>query len=74
MTHTGHGAAEEPRLGARPSGDASPGCARCGHPYALHSNGTTECKAFACTTGPDGAPCPGFRGTAEEPGPERLAS
>lgn len=27
-------------------------CAHCRHPVALHGNGTTECKAFACMAGP----------------------
>jgi len=71
MNHEGHARGEEPRLGARPSGDAQAGCARCGHPFALHSNGTTPCKAFACTAGPDEAPCPEFQelagASAEEP-------
>jgi hypothetical protein len=69
MTHAGHGGGE-PRLGARPAGDATPGCATCGHPFALHSNGTTGCKAWACTAGPDGAPCPEFKAAEGE----RLAS
>jgi hypothetical protein len=40
--------------GARPDPGASTGCARpgCGHPRALHSNGQTPCKAFACSAGP----------------------
>lgn len=61
MTHEGPGAVGEPRLGARPVTGAPQGCADCGHPYALHSNGTTPCKAFACTAGPDGSPCQEFR-------------
>lgn len=44
-------AREVPGLGARPV-VKTPGCAICGHPHALHSNGATECKAFACTAGP----------------------
>lgn len=40
-----------PGLGARPAG-TTPGCARCRHPHALHSNGKTGCKAWACTGGP----------------------
>lgn len=35
-------------------------CGDCGHPFALHSNGRTACCAYACTAGPDGAPCPAF--------------
>ncbi len=38
--------------GARPAADASAGCARCHHPLALHSNGASPCKAFACSAGP----------------------
>jgi hypothetical protein len=38
--------------GARPAAAASTGCARCHHPYALHSNGTSPCRAFACSAGP----------------------
>jgi hypothetical protein len=78
MTNTGPGAGEEPRLGARPAGGTPPGCAECGHPLALHSNGTTPCKAFACTAGPDGTPCQEFRAPEEaarpQGGPARLAS
>ena len=33
-------------------------CGRCKHPYPLHGNGTTECKAIGCKAGPDGGPCP----------------
>ena len=51
-------------LGERPSGDSQGGCAGCRHPFALHSNGTTECKAFACKSGPQGTPCPGFTDVA----------
>jgi hypothetical protein len=35
------------------------GCARCGHPLALHSNGRTHCMATGCHAGPGGGPCPG---------------
>lgn len=35
------------------------GCARCGHPLALHSNGKTACRAVGCSVAP-GQPCPGF--------------
>jgi hypothetical protein len=38
--------------GARPAAAASAGCARCHHPYALHSNGGSACRAFACSAGP----------------------
>jgi hypothetical protein len=37
--------------GARPAAAALAGCARCHHPYALHSNGTSPCRAFACSVG-----------------------
>jgi hypothetical protein len=37
--------------GARPAAAALAGCARCHHPYALHSNGTSPCRAFACSAG-----------------------
>jgi hypothetical protein len=63
--------------GARPGETATAGCARCHHPRALHSNGTSPCKAFACsaiaceacqgsmmeTNGEDCAACHG-KGTA----------
>lgn len=50
-----------PRVGARPDPRIHGGaCEWCGHPYALHRNGTTECTAFACTAGPDGQPCAGY--------------
>ena len=35
------------------------GCHRCGHPYALHSNGQTPCRAAGCRL-PDGQPCPAY--------------
>lgn len=46
------GSAVEERMGARPVPGEASGCANCGHPYALHSNGRTPCRAFACTAGP----------------------
>ena len=55
MTITGQPAGEA-RLEHR-HGDHATGCGECGHPFALHSNGKTECKAFACTAGPDDGPC-----------------
>lgn len=36
------------------------GCAVCGHPRTLHSNGTTPCMAKSCHAGPQAAPCPRF--------------
>lgn len=52
----------EERLGARPGECENPsGCAECGHPVAMHSNGRTGCKAFACATGPS-VQCPGCGG------------
>jgi hypothetical protein len=38
--------------GARPAAAALSGCARCHHPRALHSNGASPCRAFACSAGP----------------------
>lgn len=54
------------KLGGRPAADAQSGCARetggkrCGHPEALHGRERGACRAFSCTAGPDGQPCPGF--------------
>jgi hypothetical protein len=79
MTHTGRPAPGN-RMGERPAANSSAGCANCRHPKALHSNGTTECKAFACTAGPDGVACQGFvtagelAAAAEPAGAECLAS
>lgn len=39
---------------------APSGCGNCGHPFTLHSNGATPCKAAGCTGGGGSAPCPGF--------------
>jgi hypothetical protein len=67
--------AGDARLGARPAAENSTGgCGTCGHPYALHSNGKTPCRAFACTAGPDETPCQEYVAPADEPIPERLAS
>lgn len=60
------------RLGAHVSAAVPSGCHDCGHPFTLHSNGKTACKASACTAGPGGQPCPGF--THEHQVPELLAS
>lgn len=52
-------------IGSRSGAEASPapaGCAGCGHPFTLHSNGTTPCKASGCTAG-HAAPCPSCNGT-----------
>lgn len=38
------------------------GCVTCGHPFTLHSNGTTPCKASGCTAG-HAAICPSCNGT-----------
>jgi MoxR-like ATPase len=59
------GQVEEPPPVERPrteslQGKPWAGCARCGHPWQLHSNGRTPCLAVGCRRGPDGAPCPGF--------------
>lgn len=43
------------------------GCKKCGHPYALHSNGDTPCRATGCSAGPDGTPCQSFEPAQEEP-------
>lgn len=40
------------RMGARLPAGTSSGCATCGHPFALHGNGKTPCRAFACSGGP----------------------
>jgi hypothetical protein len=58
--------------GARPAADASAGCARpgCGHPRALHSNGKSPCRAFACSAGP----CGSCRGSAMETNGEDCAA
>jgi hypothetical protein len=52
------------RIGARPHAHADGACAACGHPRALHSNGDTPCKAFACHSGTDGGPCQQYRAAA----------
>lgn len=63
------------RLGARVTAAASSGCAICGHPKTLHSNGRTACRAAACTAGPDGAACQGFTAHADDSHvPELIAS
>lgn len=59
------------RFGGRPARTARPGCKGCGHPYALHGNGSTICQAFACTGGPGQQPC---RHYTDPAAPERLAS
>jgi hypothetical protein len=41
---------------------APSGCGGCGHPYTLHSNGRTGCKAAGCTGGAAVA-CPSCNGT-----------
>lgn len=76
MTNTGAGAGETARIGERPARGSASGCATCGHPYAMHSNGKTSCRAFACTAGPGHAPCPEFAvaAPAAEPEEGRLAS
>lgn len=68
-------AGERPEItapGARPAADASAGCARpgCGHPRALHSNGTSPCKAFACSAGP----CEACQGSTMETDGEACAA
>lgn len=39
-------------LGAIPLPGASTVCETCKHPKALHGNGSTPCRAFACHAGP----------------------
>lgn len=56
--------AERPEItapGVRPAAVAPAGCARCHHPFALHSNGESACRAFACSAGPS-AVCPACEG------------
>jgi hypothetical protein len=81
---TTQAAGAEMRLGARPVAGESSGCANCGHPLALHSNGKTPCRAFACSGGPSvtcdacggamrsvatGEPCEDCEGTGSVSGP-----
>lgn len=73
MTHTGPSTGEI-RLGERPAGGSTSGCQACGHPYALHSNGATACRAGSCTAGPGGQPCEGFVTAGQGEQPARLAS
>ena len=56
--------------GARPAADASAGCALCHHPYALHSNGTSPCRAFACSA----VPCESCQGSTMETSGEPCAA
>lgn len=51
---------------------APSGCAGCGHPFTLHSNGRTPCRAAGCHAGPGGAACQGYDPGAHAP--ELLAS
>jgi hypothetical protein len=50
--------------GARPAAVAPAGCARCHHPFALHSNGESACRAFACSAG-EPVECPQCRGRGQ---------
>jgi hypothetical protein len=43
---------------------AASGCATCGHPLTMHSNGTTPCRAAACRKGPGDGPCQQFTADA----------
>jgi hypothetical protein len=72
MTNTGRPVAAAP--GERPVHAASSGCATCGHPVALHCNGTEPCRAFACTAGPGGQPCQAFEARELATAAARLAS
>lgn len=58
--------------GARPDPAAPAGCARprCGHPYALHSNGSSPCRAFACSV----VPCEACQGSTMETNGESCAA
>jgi hypothetical protein len=56
--------------GARPAAAASTGCALCHHPYALHSNGTSPCRAFACSV----VPCETCHGSTMETNGEACAA
>lgn len=63
-----------PRTGAHVTVPSS-GCAGCGHPETLHSNGTTPCRAPGCHSGPGGIPCQGFESRAagsRAPAPQAL--
>jgi hypothetical protein len=35
-------------------------CGECGHPFSLHGNGTTQCRAMGCA-GESGKRCQAFR-------------
>lgn len=41
---------------------APSGCDGCGHPFTLHSNGRTPCRAAGCSAG-SAATCPACNGT-----------
>jgi hypothetical protein len=49
------------RTGVHVSGARS-GCAGCGHPFTLHSNGKTACRAAGCASGVP-VQCPACHGT-----------
>ena len=74
MTNTGAGTGDIPRLGERPASGSASGCAECGHPFAMHSNGKTPCKAFACTAGPGRGPCQEFTTAAPAAGGQQRAA
>lgn len=46
-------------------------CKRCRHPWSLHGNGTTACKAVGCKGGDGTVACPAF---VEEEEPARAAA
>lgn len=52
------------KTGGHVSATAAAGCATCGHPLTMHSNGRTPCRAAACHAGPDGSACEGFTADA----------
>jgi hypothetical protein len=59
MSRNSAGAA---RTGAHVDPAAASGCRACGHPFTMHSNGETECRAAGCKAGPL-VTCPQCLGT-----------
>jgi hypothetical protein len=43
------------RTGVHVAAAGASGCHSCGHPFTLHSNGRTGCRAAGCTAGPAAA-------------------
>ena len=50
------------RTGVHVAAAEPSGCRTCGHPFTLHSNGKTACRAAGCTAGP-AEPCGECHGT-----------